>query len=79
MATKTKWSRWLRIAIPFVHVAALEVENLDDNDEGPDDQAAAGIAYCADVLQAIVDKKDIPYPPDGLFERPPVPTEEAVR
>jgi hypothetical protein len=59
--------RWLKLALPFVHLAADELENIDDNETGTDDKSAVAIHYAADIIEAISKKKAIPYPPDALF------------
>ncbi|HEX8091455.1 MAG TPA: hypothetical protein VF762_21555 [Blastocatellia bacterium] len=59
--------KYLRMASPFLHLAAEEIADIDDNDTGADDKAAAGINYAADIIAAISKGDDIPYPPAVLL------------
>jgi hypothetical protein len=61
--------KYLRMAKPFLELAAEELENQDENSTGADDRAGAAIRYAADVADALSRKKAIPYPPDALFVR----------
>jgi hypothetical protein len=61
--------RYLRMAKPFLELAAEELESQDENASGADDRAGAAIRYAADVADALSRKKAVPYPPDALFKK----------
>jgi hypothetical protein len=60
--------RWLKRALPFLRLGAVELSDLDENSTGTDDQVARWIEYIADVLEAIVRGQPIPLPV-GLFSK----------
>jgi len=62
--------KYMRMAVPFLHLAAEELAELDENDTGTDDKAAAGIEYAAQIVEAISKGRDIPFPPAALMSKP---------
>ena len=60
--------KWLRIAKPFLRLAQEELADLDDNDTGTDDVAAAAIGYVVDVTDALTKRQPIPLPPAILIQ-----------
>lgn len=57
---------FLRMAMPFVNMAAEELANIDDNDTGPDDRAAAGLRYAGQIISSVVKNTPIPVAPAAL-------------
>lgn len=57
----------LSLALPFLRLVGVQLREQDDNDDGNDDLAGAAIEYAADVTDAVLAKKAIPFPPDILL------------
>lgn len=55
------------IALPMLRAVGVQLREADDNDDGNDDLAGAAIEYAADVTEAVMAKRDIPFPPDILL------------
>lgn len=54
------------LAAPMLRAFGIELENKDADHTGKDDIAGATLEYTADVLEAVLQKKDIPYPTNLL-------------
>jgi len=50
------------IALPMLRAIGVQLEQADSNNTGNDDIAGVALAYSADCAQAVIDKKDVPYP-----------------
>ena len=50
------------IALPMLRAIGIQLENADSNNTGNDDIAGVAIEYSADCAQAVIDKRDVPYP-----------------
>lgn len=50
--------RYIKVAIPFLHLALVEFDE--------DSKGARVLNYVADVLEAFVDGKPIPQPPKDI-------------
>lgn len=58
--------RWLRLALPFLEIAAEELANQDPNTTGPDDRAAEALRYAKRILSAVLTDQPLPQAPDAL-------------
>ena len=70
MATKKNAIDYLKMAKPFMRLGAEVLADLDDNDTGSDDVAAAAINYSCDVVDAVTRSKAIPPVPEELLKIP---------
>ena len=62
--------RIITTLLPFLRVAALEIQEADQNDTGPDDRIGQGLDYFTKVFEDISSgKTTIPLPPLSLFTR----------
>jgi hypothetical protein len=59
--------KYLKMASPFLHLAAEEIADMDENDTGADDKAAAAIDYAATIIERVSKGQDIPLPPAALL------------
>lgn len=59
--------KYLKMATPFLHLAADEIADIDDNETGADDKAAAAINYAATIIERVSKEQDIPLPPAILL------------
>jgi hypothetical protein len=57
----------LKMALPFLKAIGQQLQEIDDNSDGTDDLAGAAIVYSAEVTQAVLDKRAIPFPPEILL------------
>jgi len=67
----------LAIALPMLKAIGLQLKEADSDDVGNDDLAGAAIIYAADVTDAVLEKRDIPFPP-GILLRGGKPAKDAA-
>lgn len=63
-------TRYLRLALPFIHTAGEALEAAGGGGDNPDSavyKAGLGVDYAGDVLDAITTGQPIPLPPAGLY------------
>jgi hypothetical protein len=52
----------LAIALPMLRAIGVQLEAADSNSTGTDDIAGVALEYSADCADAVINKRDIPYP-----------------
>lgn len=60
------WKFFVRMALPFVEMAAEQFKNKDENDTGQDDMIGLGLEFAAKIIRAAIDGKPMPPVPAGL-------------
>ena len=62
-------STYFRLARPFLELGAEALANIDENETGNDDFAAALLHYTSAAVGAVLDGTAIPPIPDSLVQR----------
>lgn len=60
------WKFFVRMALPFVSMAAEQYKNKDENTTGQDDMIGISLEYAVKVIEAAINGTPIPKAPDVL-------------
>lgn len=60
------WKFFIRLALPYLEMAAEHFENKDENTTGQDDMIGISLRYAKKLIEAAINGTEAPKAPEAL-------------